>query len=269
VCVRSFDDELELWDRSADRLVARRSVTGLAQLVALPSGCVGRGVDEIWLLGRGGDAHKLAVNGHPTALGAGAGRVLVATGADVLVFDEAGQQTARHDAGAGIQALSWHTASGAAADGRDWLIVGYRNGNIELRAVGRPPTSSGGTAAEARARLMLEQTPSSEPVRLLAGPLGTLIVGYANGVVGLWHLADGTRLAHSRLHGPVVHLVLEGHQLYAASELGGSLVWGLDAFYLEPCELLRRVWQRVPVLWRAGRAEPAPVPRDHRCYREP
>jgi hypothetical protein len=92
-------------------------------------------------------------------------------------------------------------------------------------------------------------------VSILAGPASTVVVGYANGVLGLYSLADGGRLAEVQLHGPVSHLLLEGHRLYAATELGRHLTWDLDALHGDWCAVLENVWRRVPVVWSAGRAE--------------
>src|SRR5262249_32676894 len=109
--------------------------------------------------------------------------------------------------------------------------------------------------------------PSSPVVRLLEGPMNTLIVGYASGALGIWNQTDGTRLAYTRLHGAVVHLLIEDHKLYAATELGDSLVWDLGAFYRDYCELLKDVWAQVPVVWEGGDVVAQPPPTDHACHR--
>ncbi len=137
-----------------------------------------------------------------------------------------------------------------------YVVVGFAEGSIELI-----PTAS----SRLKPSYAFEQVPSSPPVRILAGPMGTLIIGYANGLVGIWNQSDGTRLAHAQLHGPVVHLLLENGKLYAATELGGHLVWDLSAFYRDYCELLREVWQQVPVIWYEGHPTARPPPADHRC----
>ena len=102
-------------------------------------------------------------------------------------------------------------------------------------------------------------------MRILAGPLNTVVVGYANGLVGLWDTRDGKRLAHARLHGPVVHLQLEDQMLFAATDLGHHLQWDLSVFSRDYCTLLREVWHEVPVVWSSGRPVAAPPPIKHRC----
>src|SRR4030095_9846597 len=98
-----------------------------------------------------------------------------------------------------------------------------------------------------------------------AGPRGTVIVGYSGGVVGMWALADGKRLGQALLHGPVVHLLLEDQQLYAATELGQHLTWDLGVFYRDYCSLMREIWSEVPVVWSNGRPVAAAAPTDHVC----
>jgi len=177
--------------------------------------------------------------------------VLVAAGKEVLVFDDAGALVNRYPANPAISALAHLRQSR-----EDSFIVGYPNGGIELLSTSK---STGETKASA-----FSQVPSSKVLRILIGPRNTIIVGYANGVVGIWDLSDGARLAHARVHGPVVHMLLEEQRLYVASDLGGVLVWDLSAFYREYCDLLQQVWQRVPVVWEKGRPELRP-PADHRC----
>jgi hypothetical protein len=137
-----------------------------------------------------------------------------------------------------------------------WLVVGYRDGNIEL-----VPTSP----SQRKPSFSFEQVPASPPMGILVGPMHTLIVGYANGLLGMWNQLDGSRLAFARLHGPVVHLRMVGDKLYAASALGRSLVWDLSVFHAERCELLREVWHDVPVAWEQGQPVVAEPPAGHRC----
>ena len=138
----------------------------------------------------------------------------------------------------------------------DWLALGNRDGNIELVS-----TVPGKSAPS----FNFEDIPSNPVVRLLGGPKGTLIAGYANGLLGIWNLRNGTRLEHTRLHGPVSHMLLLGRKFYAATELGDHLVMDLSVFYEDYCDLLRRVWKKVPVVWEAGLPVVRPPPKNHRC----
>lgn len=123
------------------------------------------------------------------------------------------------------------------------LAVGYGNGNVELL-----------TAEGAGWAFDLEDVPSAAVTGLLAGPEGTLVVGFADGTVGLWSLENGYRLHVVNLHGPVVHLARIGDALVAVSELGDRHTLDLRVFDRDYCQLLREVWAEVPVVWEGGAA---------------
>ena len=141
-----------------------------------------------------------------------------------------------------------------------WLAMGFEDGNVELMPA-RPP----GKGETKRSSYYLEATPSSPVVRLMEGPSGTLVAGYSSGAVGIWNVEDGSRLHLDKLHGPVVHMLLQGGRLYLASELGDHLVLDLRVFGLDHCQLLRQVWKGVPVVWKDGRPQMGARPVDHRC----
>jgi len=111
---------------------------------------------------------------------------------------------------------------------------------------------------------VFEEVPPSPVTKIAPGPMGTLIAGFANGVVGLWKVDDGTMLDRIRVHGPITHLMIVGDRLHAASELGDHAELDLSVFHRSRCEVLRLVWAAVPVVWSAGAAEMAPPPR-HDC----
>jgi hypothetical protein len=177
--------------------------------------------------------------------------VFVAAGSKVHNFDDssAAKDPPRDSlsASAGIVAIA---RSGS------WLVVGYRNGNIELLPM---------DASQQRPSFSFERAPASRPELIVPGPPGTVVLGYANGVVGIWSEANGALLASERLHGRVVHLRTEGHRLYAASELGQHLVWELEAFYRPYCELLGNVWSDVPVVWDNGQPVMREPDAQHHC----
>jgi hypothetical protein len=109
--------------------------------------------------------------------------------------------------------------------------------------------------------------PSSEVTRLLAGPGGTLIAGFADGSVGVWDSATGERLESGAVHGAVRQLLLERGILVVASEVGSTAVMDLSPLTAPYCELLRELWSRVPVAWRGQGAvlqEPDP---GHACMK--
>jgi hypothetical protein len=151
-------------------------------------------------------------------------------------------------------------ASEADAEAARMIAVGYQEGNLELLHAGKAPSDGA---------LTFERVPASPPVRMLMGPTNTLIVGYANGIVGMWNLLDGAQLADARVHGSATHLMLAGKLLYAASELGQSFVWDLSPFYVNHCDLVRQVWSRTPVVWHGSRPSKLAPPEGHPCLLQP
>jgi hypothetical protein len=139
------------------------------------------------------------------------------------------------------------------------IAVGYGNGGIELVRAKAPAKSKASPA------LSFHKTSSSPVVRMMVGPMSTLIVGFANGVVGTWSLRDGRLLAERKLHGPIEHMLLEDQTLYVASALGQHLRWDFSTLYADRCAVLRELWRRVPIIWRDGRAVVTEPPSKHEC----
>ncbi|MFH0900491.1 MAG: hypothetical protein V2A73_07670 [Pseudomonadota bacterium] len=104
-------------------------------------------------------------------------------------------------------------------------------------------------------------------MRLHAGPPGTLIAGFANGMLGLWNIQNGTLLDSARLHGSIAHLLVFEDSLYAATELGSYVVMRLGIFSQDYCELLGDIWNNVPVVWENGLPVALTPPFNHRCRR--
>jgi WD40 repeat protein len=254
-CLHTVEGQLEMWNRRLDEAIgSARPVAGLSQVLAIPGGCVTRGQEGVTLHRAGHEPQRLAVPGLSHGASYSDGQILVVTDREVRAFTPAGEALSDYRVGIGARVV-------ALAPVRDlstarWLVVGYRDGNIDL-----VPTNDRLT----KPSYSFEQVPASPPMAILVGPMHTLIVGYANGLLGMWSQLDGTRLAHARLHGPVSHLRIVGDKLYAATALGRSLVWDLSLFYAERCALLREVWQDVPVIWQRGQPLVAPPPPGHRC----
>jgi len=255
LCIRTHDGSLELWDIARDRRLLAREVPGLARVVAVPAGCLAIARGEVSLHEAGADARRIA-EGATVAVWS-RGRILVAGEREVRVFGPDGALETSIDVGPGVTALA---AIGAVRDAApDTLVVGFEDGSVELQ-----PVSS---RRESRSRLPLEGAPASPVVRLLAGPAGSLAVSFANGSFGIWSLETGSRLYQVRLHGPVVHVLLRGSQLFIASELGQHAMLDLSVFERDHCDLMREVWDAVPVVWEDGHPVLRPPPRDHPCAR--
>jgi len=246
LCLATHGDTLELWDLAADEPIAEVAMPAGRTLRATADGCVALdGAGQAYRVRRGGEVATLRDDA--VALGATGETILVATATELTVVGIDGLAGAPRAVDAGVEAL---------AQVGPWFAVGYREGNVELL-----PAESG-TIAEPPD---LEDAPASRVTRLLAGPEGTLIAGYGNGELVIWNIDDGVRLMNLHLHGPVSHLLLQHDRLYAATELGDHEALDLSVFTSGYCDLMRAVWDEVPVVWRDGRAEEAPPSPSHEC----
>ena len=251
LCVSTFEGQVELWDLAADRRVMRVVAAPMERVVALPggAGCLTLAGGRASLYRPRAQPRELVSSG-ATALALGRPReLLVADGTALRAFTfSGGPRQVRRAIEPGVSAL---------VQGEGRLVLGYGDGSMELVD----------NAAAGGARVAFTDVPASRVERLLLGPMDTLIAGYGDGLLGIWDLRTGARLDEARLHGPVVHLLLEGKRLYAASELGGRLVWDLSVLHAPYCDLLHQVWRRVPVVWGEGRAIYREPPAGHRCAR--
>jgi WD40 repeat protein len=245
LCLVTDEEKVQLWSRTGDRPITERPVARVERVVATASGCVTLASGQAALLARDGTSRPLA--SAVQALARDGRGLLVATDKAIERLDPNGQRLEQRPAGLGITAVA---RTGA------FLVIGYRDGNLEVQPLDR----------SVRHRpVTFEDVPPSPVTRLIPGPMDTLVVGFASGMVGLWNLRDGTRLHHGQIHGPVTHLVLAGSRLVAASELGQHLVWDLDVFQVDHCALLRQVWAQVPVAWEEGLPVIRAAPSGHRC----
>lgn len=240
-CVMTTDGRLELW-RGGNRLLDE-PVEGLRRVIGLGNGCAALG--QAGLL-RYADAGLVeTIDGARAVARAGDGLVL-ATDHAVLVLGPGGERRAHYPNEPGVTALG--------DLGGDEIVAGYADGHVAR--VGR----------QARQAMTFADAPASAVTRFHAGPKRTLIVGFADGEVGLWDRLGGPQLEHASLHGPITHLSVHQSKLYVASELGDSWIWQLEPFYVEYCAFLRQVWRSVPVSWKRGMAEIQPPPPRHPCH---
>jgi len=247
LCMLTFGSVLEIWDRRADRRVGTRDVANVTQLLALPEGCLvlAGGLAVVY---EGGGGERELVGG-ATAAALDGEEILVATAEGAVAFAQDGRRLREHETDRDVTAL---VRVGS------YIALGFQDGNLELVPA----------AADAAPReFTFEQIVPSPVVSLAAGPERTLVVGYANGLLGLWSLESGARLHDVRLHGAVTHLVQGERRIVAASELGDHVVVDVEVFYHDYCDLLRDVWAAVPVVWSEGRPVPSPPPAlgEHEC----
>lgn len=253
LCMRTFDDELELWSRPRDERLFADRIEDLAQALALPEGCLARtGSGELRLYGESGSHQLLHEQARAVARDDKTGEILVAADREVRIFDAAGgvRQTRKVDPG--VTAL---TRIGGL------LVLGFREGDIQLVDLGGGEPTGG----PRRTEFGFEGVPASEVRSFLPGPLGTLVAGYANGFLGIWSLRSGTLLYQLRLHGSIDHLVVDDETLYAASGLGDHVTLDLGVLGRPYCDLMREVWAAVPVAWSDGHAIAQPPPDKHAC----
>ena len=274
LCLVNHDDRLQLWDTESDRKLLDRPLecgSGAQdkhcargggpllecgpsardkhcarQILARPDGCVTLAGGRVRFDPSSGPRRELVAAG-ATAIAVDGKELLVAAGRRVLTLAADGRPGRVYPADVGVSAI---------ARGEVWLALGYHDGNIELVPLG---------AGAKGPRLSFEHVPSSPVSRVLWGPRQTLVVGFDNGVLGVWDSRTGSRLDDARLHGPVVHLAYRAGMVLAATELGGHLSWDLRVLEQDRCALLREVWREVPLLWVGGLPVLGPPPAGHRC----
>ncbi|MFH0899002.1 MAG: WD40 repeat domain-containing protein, partial [Pseudomonadota bacterium] len=291
LCLLTHDDELQLWSMTADRLLARVSMTQATSQTPSPTANAANATPEKWegdsavvrlaatshgcLMVAGGRAFLLEgpvsaavvrdsgrsvataaireLADQASAIAVQAGRILIASDRQAQVREENGAETASLAVERGASAL------GMVGGGR-LLAVGYDAGDLEL-----VPVHSGA----ARPAFSFEETLTSAVEQIGEGPRQTLIVGYASGDLGIWSLETGKRLRHFKLHGPIVHLLVdsETRRLYAATEVGDYRAVDITALYRDYCDLLDDIWSNVPVVWQDGMPALTAPPTSHRCNR--
>ena len=260
LCVLGHDGTVELWGQGVERPLVKRRVPGARLISPLGKGCAvagdgGARGGTLWVVAEKGRQDPLPVKGLVTALGGGGDELLAATARELVILDADARIKARREVDRGVTALS-RVAPGR--DGGAMLALGYGNGNLELVPDQPGPAARGPDYS-------FEGVPSSAVRAMAAGPMRTLVVGFANGFVGIWNQDDGKRMENARLHGPVSRLLLQGRRLYAVSDLGQHLVWDLSLFFGKRCEVVREVWKQVPVSWSSGRPVSKAPPTAHPC----
>jgi hypothetical protein len=246
LCLMVDGDDLEMWRLADDKRVRKTRMTGVREILATPQGCVVVDEQATRYLDTTGGSQELCP---PARAVASAGdEILAAIKTSLYVFGHSGRTREVLQVAPGATAIY--------AD-RDWFVMGYRDGDLEWIPRGREAVAP---------RRYLEQRPSSPVVRVLPGPMGTLIVGYLNGQVGIWEIETGFLLDAAKLHGPAVHLSLREAELVVATDLGDFIRWDLSPLFEEYCRLLRRLWAEVPITWEKGGPVRSPPDTSHTCY---
>jgi WD40 repeat protein/tRNA A-37 threonylcarbamoyl transferase component Bud32 len=239
ICV-STDTGLEIWDLESDSRVLSMRLAPPFDIAAIPGGCSVIKDGQATLHRAGHPPLELAGNISIQ----GAGEVLALVGSEASLFDGQGRALGSFGSGAGVTAV---------APFDQQVVVGYRDGGVELRGPGGQPP------------IALEDTPGSAVMRLSAGPSGTLVAGFADGTFGVWSAKSGVRLEQGSVHGAVRHLVMYDQVLVVASEVGSTVSVDLSVLTVDYCDLLREIWARVPILWRNQGGVEQPPDTAHPC----
>jgi WD40 repeat protein len=220
---------------------------------------------QLWDLERGDAVAPLVLEGRGMAVAGAPDGGWVAgasTANEILIADLEGGR---------YLSLAGHrepVADLALVPGAELLVSAGYDGTVRLwDPVTGAPVWRGEPTADTGAvwpREGLQDRPELEPEVVLDGPQGTVAAGFVDGGVGLWDRASGARLFDASLHGPVVHLSIEGSALWARTELGSSGRFELAVLTQPRCALLGEVRARVPLCWDGAPGACAPDP-GHPC----
>jgi hypothetical protein len=245
--LRTFEDGIELWDTLSDRRLLRTNLGGVERVIAIPDGCVTLAKGEARLFDRSGHTTPLATEARAVAWAGN--EILVAAAQRIERFDGSGRAL-------GSLSLPSEASVSALGSVAGRIAVGFTDGSVQLLA------SRGHASAFP---LSLQEASTSPVVRIAEGPMQTLALGFRDGTVGLWSTEEGSRLESASLRGPVEHLLESGGELYAAGELGSYVTLDLSVYRAAYCDLLRDVWEAVPVLLERGTPVLRDPPVDHPC----
>ena len=242
LCLVTWPHGLEIRNTATDELMYSEKVPGLQHVLALPDACISFSIPD------GGSSRKGIVRRHDRG---GASRILSGEATtfnlahqsgDILIAEQ-NQIRILSPEGTSREIIPSGLSPTAVAKAGNMIATGFRDGNVEL-----VPLSGSRPAAS----FSFERVPSCPVTRIVPGPEGTLILGFANGQVGLWSMENGQKLQAEKLHGPVIHIQLQEKHLYVATELGDHLSWNLELFYLPACEILHRIWEEIRIVWENG-----------------
>ena len=257
LCLVEHDGTVALWDLERDQRVARTSATAEAMVFAIEKGCVF--MSNMYCHMSGGDVRMLTADGGeitifgcPMMLTATDDEIFVSDKQSLRLFDTAGNQTLKIPLGTEYLA--------ATRLGRD-VVAATQSGEIWKltegdRVLDEPRLLA--TVAGAVGRRIEE---------LIPGPAGTLLFTVPTGYVGVLHIDSGEVVDVGELRGRPNHALLADDVLYVTTVVGDHAVIDLTDYTREYCDLMREVWDEVPIVWEDGKAVLAEPPPDHPCVR--
>ena len=235
LCLVTRGGKLQLWDLARDRQLFTAEVGAVKQVEAPGVGCLVLASREARLYRKDGSFHKLS----------SVASAVATDSQGVLVLENDKVRTFTLDGKPGTVVKVGVDAS-AVGRVEGWLVVGYQEGLLE-----RFHLDSKGGATPAP----LSGTSASAVERIAQGPRGTLVVGHAQGEVGIWDVTTGNLLHTAHLHGPVTHISMHQHKLHLASELGEHQTLDLTIFDRPYKDLRAEVEKKVPMIWKDGRVQ--------------
>ncbi len=233
-CVKS-DDGLAIWDTERDIKLKTLPIPNTDRVLAFDEGCavMANGVTTLYYPTSA--SRKVCTDS--TAMAIDKDKILVADEHYLHILETNGLERNKVQISAGTSAVARLEHKHF-----QWFFTGYADGTVEIH-----------DGDGAQVKLTLQQSPSSPVTLIMQGPMETAIIGFSNGLLGLWDLDSGVRLDAARLHGRPSHLAMFGGYLYAVSDLGDNLKWDLRIFQNTYCEMLQKIWNEVPVVWEKGR----------------
>ncbi len=251
LCMVTWAGSVELWEMGEDKLLESVRLAGVRDVLATSEACVVLSEGSVVWLGRAGEERKFIEKDAVGIAKKGSEEIVIATDQQVMVFSLGGQVLASHPADPGLTSVY-------AGEGK--LLLGYRDGNIESIAFG----SNENTEA-IKESLFLGDAPASPVEKMLLGCRDTLIVGFSNGFLGIWHIKTGKLLHGIQVHGAVKYMEMQNGSLIVISELGDFIVWDISVFGADYCDILGKIWEAVPVVWDEGQSLLRPPPTGHFC----
>ncbi len=245
LCLVSPAGQLEAWPLAGGGRQGAQTIEEVRDLQAGPGGCLA-------LLQDGGVV-ALGADGQLREVGAGSSAVAW-DGGEILMAAAGGIHRVGAD-GTALGARSAEEGASAIAAVGGGLAAGYAEGGFQVLT----------TDSADGARTDFEGVPASAVTRIAAGPADTVVVGFASGEVGVWDPRTGGRLHRWKLHGAITAVARSGGRLLVATELGDHLDVDLSVYERGRCELLREVWDEVPLVWSEGRPIVSDIPADHTC----
>jgi hypothetical protein len=237
------------WDLGSDTERFRHAIDGADKLLVADDACV---------VLSGGEVSRFTDQGR-TQMVKGHARVLSQVGSESWVVAQ--QVLYRLDRRGAIVSKSQVDVDVTAVGGAgDAVLVGQRGGSVQLLPQGP------GSAQERGRELRAFSDTASDAVTLIEpGPGNTVIVGFANGMYGVWN-RQGMRLQRGQIHGAVLYAVPGDRQsIWLISDVGESALLEMDVYRKPYCQLMEEVWRGAAVTWDGERLVQQPRPNAHPC----